>query len=88
MSNEQLNTSLEELRAALADVDGLDEPARARIERLIADLEHQIGTPSDSGHRTSTAESLPNLIEHFEVEHPRITSILNQISVTLSGMGI
>jgi len=32
--------------------------------------------------------SVTELIEQFEVEHPRITGVLNDLMVTLSGMGI
>ncbi len=88
MSNESLRESLEELRR---EVDGSDlraEGARERLLGLIGGLEKQLQDPEDADHHASLLESLKESIEHLELEHPRATSILNRIMVTLGNAGI
>jgi hypothetical protein len=88
MSRDQLHQSLAALRAALAEFDTGDSEKRARIQSLIEALERQIDAPENPAASAELNESLPTLVEHFEVEHPRLTAILNDLMVTLSGMGI
>ncbi|MBI5619072.1 MAG: DUF4404 family protein [Gammaproteobacteria bacterium] len=88
MSRDQLHQALEALRAALAEFGSGDAEKRARIEGLIAALERQIDAPEGSATDAELNAELPTLVEHFEVEHPRLTAILNDLMVTLSGMGI
>ena len=88
MSREQLHESLTALRAALAEFGSGDAEKRTRIESLIAALERQIDAPDDSAAGAEINAELPTLVGQFEVEHPRLTAILNDLMVTLSGMGI
>ena len=88
MSREQLHQSLDALRAALAEFGSEDAEKRARIETLIEALERQIDAPEGAAPNAELNETLPTLVENFEVEHPRLTAILNDLMVTLSGMGI
>lgn len=87
MSNEKISVSIELLRAEIANLKVEDTAAKARLETLVADLEQQLVEPERVG-APPIDESVKEMIEHFEVEHPRITGILNDLMVTLSGMGI
>lgn len=88
MATDKLRLSLDELREQLKLLDRGDSQARARIEGLIADLETEIADTDSSERFQAVSQKLPDLVTQFEVEHPRITSILDQIMTTLSNMGI
>ncbi|MCI0590326.1 MAG: DUF4404 family protein [Gammaproteobacteria bacterium] len=88
MSKEELQKSLNRLRREIDKLEGDNELVRERVSPLINDLEHQLENPDDARHRDPLMESVREFIEQFEVEHPRITGIFNDIMVTLSNMGI
>lgn len=88
MSTDKLRLSLHELRQQLAAFDSQDTAARQRLERLIHELEGQLERPHDPDKMQDLRQGLPDLITQFEVEHPRLTTALDQILQTLSNMGI
>ena len=88
MSRQELQQLLDGLRIALREFDASDQPARTRLDTLIAALERQIQAPDDAAASASLLANLPKAIEKFESEHPRLTAILNDLMVTLSGLGI
>ena len=88
MSREQLENALERLRCEL---DGLDPGAvdvDARLRALIDDVEGRLDTLERGDGDASLVDAAKHHIEQFELAHPRITNILNDIMVTLSNMGI
>ena len=87
MSKEKISASIELLRAEIANLKVEDTTAKARLDRLVAELESGLAEPEPASDATLN-ESVKELIEQFEVEHPRITGVLNDLMVTLSGMGI
>ena len=88
MSREDLRKSLERLHSELDKLEGDNELARERLKHLVSDLEHQLENPDDKAHRDTLIERLHDFIEQFEVKHPRVTGIANDIMVTLSNLGI
>lgn len=87
MPEKHLQESLEALREQVQSLDLTDPQAKSRLEALIQDLEQQLET-QDTRHGQRASQKLPGLIESFEVEHPQMTRVLNQIMLTLSNMGI
>jgi CII-binding regulator of phage lambda lysogenization HflD len=87
MSREDLEQSLDGLREEIAKLDDTDA-AKERLGALLTSLERQLDDTIDSDEDDSVAEQVQSQIEHFEVEHPHVTAILNRIMVTLSNMGI
>ena len=87
MSIEKISASLDLLRAEIANLKVDDAASRDRLNALVSELENQLIEPDRMG-AVLVDESVKELIKHFEVEHPRITGILNDLMVTLSGMGI
>ena len=87
MNKDELHESLERLRAEIKKLDEDDEAIKRRMKRLVADLERQLDS-EDSEHEPQLIEGLRSSIEHFEVEHPRLTAVLNRIMVSLSNIGI
>lgn len=87
MSKEELHHSLKALQQELDKLEESNEEIRDRATRLIVDIENQLDT-SNNDEDDSLIDRIQKLIEQFEVEHPRITGIMNRIMMTLSDMGI
>lgn len=83
MSREQLEHLLTRLREELASLESNSAQAQPRLRELIDDIERQIAAQSEG-----VSADLKRRVETFEVEHPRVTAILNDVMVTLSNMGI
>ena len=83
MPRSQLEQSLGELRAEIDRLDADDAAHRERLEQLVDEIETQLAAEDDSA-----LGAIRQQIESFEVEHPRVTAILNDIMVTLSNLGI
>lgn len=83
MSSEQLEHLLTRLREELATLESTSAQAQPRLRALIDDIERQIAAQSEG-----VTGDLKRRVEAFEVEHPRVTAILNDVMVTLSNMGI
>lgn len=87
MEREELKQSLEGLRSEIRKLGEDDEPIKGRMKRLVADLERQVEGAGDSEHE-GLIENVRDYIEQFEVEHPRLTGMLNRVMVALSNLGI
>ena len=88
MSNEQLRESLEQLRS---EIDTLKEDAgdvKERANQLLGTIERQLEEDDSLLDHVTLVKDARGMIEQFEVEHPRITGVLNQIMLALSNMGI
>ena len=88
MSREKLEHALERLRSELDSLGQGPEEANARLRRLIDDVERQMDSLELGNDDASVGDTIKDYIEQFEIEHPRITNILNDVMVTLSNMGI
>lgn len=86
MNEQPLRAALDQLRTELARVG--DPAARARLQALCADVEHQLARGGDAAQGSHLKDSIKASIDQFEVEHPRLTLALNQIIASLSSMGI
>lgn len=83
-----LEQSLNDLRAQIRGLDIDDEPTRLRLARLLADIEQTLGDPADAHAHRNLGERLRASIVHFEVTHPRIAVLMNELMTQLSNMGI
>ncbi len=84
MSREKLHAQLRQLRQELDKLAKDDNVARTRLDTLINEIEADIDTTEPE----RLVDKIQQSIDHFEVEHPRATAILNDLMVTLSNMGI
>ena len=85
MDNKQLREQLDSLARELESVE-VDETVREQLNVLIAELEvhEQAGSvPPDS-----MPDTVRQMVSHFEVEHPTLTGVLNNILVSLGNMGV
>ena len=84
----QIHETLDKLRAEIAGLDTEDEVSRQKLEALIAELEKKLEQPEDEQVQRDLASRLDEAILHFEVEHPRLAAIVNDIIIKLESMGI
>jgi uncharacterized protein YpuA (DUF1002 family) len=86
MTEEKLNTALGELRK---EGEQLDNPeSKERLSSLVDNIEQNLDYSSLGDEQHDIVEDVKDAITHFEVEHPRITGILNDIIMALSNSGI
>jgi predicted nucleic acid-binding Zn-ribbon protein len=83
---QKLTETISALRAEIAQLHTDDAESKQRLEQLVENLENKLEHPDDDDHHLD--EGIKDSITHFEVTHPRITAILNDIMMTLSNMGI
>ncbi len=88
MKNDELHEPLERLRDEIKKLGKDDEAIQRRMQLLVTDLERQLDSSDDFDDEPKLLDGLRRNIERFEVEHPRLTGVLNQIMVELSNMGI
>ena len=83
-----LDESLNKLRSEIDALDTGDEEARQRLEKLIQDIENALENPQETGADDNLGEQLKTSILRFEVSHPRLAAVMNDIMEKLSNMGI
>ena len=83
MNEQQLREQLQKLGSELQALPA-DSAQRESISALIADIESQL----DEGPLEALRERVQGAVTVFEAEHPRIAAVLNNIIVTLTGMGV
>ena len=72
----ELKSELEQTPKETGSLEGKLEQTREGIERYTPEALQELG------------DSLQREAEEFEVEHPRITALINQITTALSNLGI
>jgi hypothetical protein len=88
MTDREIVPALTDLRAEIEQLDKADAATRERLEELVNRLEQQLTAAELGQHQLHLVEDIKDAITEFEVEHPRMTGILNDIMVTLSNLGI
>lgn len=86
MSQRTLKSSLDELRAQLAQPEGLDEETRRQLAEVADTIERVLGEPEpdyDEAHA-----SVQNIALGFEARHPRFSRILSDVTDALAKLGI
>jgi hypothetical protein len=90
MDKQQLYPQLEELHAALQQVESLDPAERETLERLRADIEALLSEREDvpAQHYKGLAERLREDIEQLEASHPQATLLMGRVIDALANIGI
>lgn len=86
--NEKLVEILNSLRAEIENLEMDEKDSKARLEKLVADIERRMDRPDDLDQHTNLIEDVKDSVTYFEVSHPTVTGILNDIMMSLSNMGI
>jgi len=86
MPEQKINEALGELRK---EGEQLESPeSKELLTSLVDNIEQNVdfsGLPED---HQDLVEDVKDAIAHFEVEHPRITGILNDVIMALRNIGI
>ena len=82
--DDTLSTLLSEIRA----LDIGDEEARRRLDSLVVDIGASIERPGSVAAGEPLADRLKSSILSFEVSHPRVAVLMNDVLEKLSTMGV
>jgi len=82
---ENFNQSIESLRAEVRRIEASHPADKARLERLVAELERASHPETN---REGLTSQVREAVVHFEAEHPQVTAILNRVLGSLDSVGI
>ena len=89
-----INEHLDQLHATLEQAEGLPEGTKTKLfELLNAVREEAVAQPSadtsdEQENQSPGVTGLLASVEQLEASHPEIASLINQVAMTLSRMGI
>ena len=83
-----LDELLASLRREMNALDVRDQDARQRLDHLIVDIETRVKNPTGAAGDDGLGGQLKASILKFEVSHPRLAGVVNDIVDKLSAMGI
>ena len=88
--NRQLREQLERLDADLKRTKSVDEAGRTILHKLQQDVQDLLARSGEvpSLHEHPIVARLRQAIQHFEVTHPTLVAVMEQMVNTLSTMGI
>ena len=82
MPKKQLQSLVSKLQEETKNLEDLDQGAEQKLQTLISNMEQELDSPDQ------VAKSIQNTIAEFEVTHPRVSAILEEITILLGNMGI
>ena len=85
-TNQKLRSLLEQLHDELKQLESVDDDGREMLSHLNADIQQFLDPTRENPE--SFLERLQSAIDHFEVEHPAITTALSHMLNALSNAGI
>lgn len=88
MPIEKLRADLALLREEIAATEGGDPRALARLEALAAQVEAELGQEAALADPGGFIEELEDAVTGFEVSHPNLAAIVNNILSVLGSMGV
>ena len=80
--------SMSDLRSQIDALHVDDEDSKRRLSALVDDIDRTLRASNDVPPQVKLSRSLSASVLHFEVSHPRIAAVLNQLAEKLSDMGI
>ncbi|MGE3772771.1 MAG: DUF4404 family protein [Gammaproteobacteria bacterium] len=83
MRESELETLVTQLREEVAKAKAGAPGALTQLDPLLAELEQALHAPAPG-----LRERIETQIREFEVEHPRLTGILNDVMTSLGNLGI
>jgi len=88
MNEQKIFDALEELRQEIERLDLQDAASKERLSGLVQSIEQRMIPGVVDEDQPDVIEDVKDAVTQFEVEHPRITGILNDIMMALSNLGI
>lgn len=88
MPIDKLRADLERLREEIARAETGDRESLARLEALAAQVQRELDEENAVGDPAALVDELEEAITGFEVRHPNLTAIVNNMLVALGSMGV
>lgn len=91
MQDNELRDLLERLHDEIEETHSLDDRGRDLLQHLdmdIRDLLDRLDAEGAQASDPSLMDSLEETIDHLQVSHPTLTTLLSQVLTTLSNAGI
>lgn len=88
MNEQKIFDALEELRQEIEKLEISDPKNKERLTGLVQSIEQRMIPGVVDTEQPDLIEEVKDVVTQFEVEHPRITGILNDIMMALSNLGI
>jgi len=86
--DENLKKLKRDLDAQIGRMEGLDDISREKLDKLVSYIEMKLQKPTDPAHHDRLIKHLEDNIQFFEVTHPDLTMVMNNMLVMLSNLGI
>ncbi len=88
-----IDKHLDQLRTTLEQAQDLPESTRTKLLELLDTVQNEVSEASGDGAAEGESEptgvtGLLASVEQLEASHPEIASLINQVAMTLSRMGI
>jgi hypothetical protein len=87
-----MDDDLKKLKADLdAQIDkmgSLDDISQEKLDRLVRFVEKKLQEPQDPAHHDRLIRHLEDSIRYFEITHPDLTTVMNDMLMMLSNLGI
>ena len=83
---QQIRLQLDHLREEIDALPENQDSARSQLTGIVNEIESELD--SGAGTQSKLMAKIQRIVGDFEVQHPRATSILNDISLKLASMGI
>lgn len=87
MTKQHIQSTLTALKAESEKINSSDSDAVESINQLISKLEQHLSEPEIADPR-NVIDQLQLAINEFEISHPTLTSIANDLMVKLAGLGV
>jgi len=84
----RVEAAIRQLRAEIDTLAGRDEEARQRLDRLVQDIEATLAEPKPTAAKEGLAGRVQASVLGFEVSHPRVAAVMNELVEQLGSMGI
>lgn len=87
MNKEELHNSLEALRLEIDLLEAKDEATRQKLYEFVTEMERLIESEAPA-RQTTMKDAIVAFVDAYEIKHPRLTAIANDLMNKLMGMGI
>jgi len=83
-----LQEQLKNLKKEIETIDPQDQETRAKFLDLAKAIEQKLNNPKDQDQHNAVLSRLEEDVIAFELKHPRITAVLDQIIDILKSSGV
>ncbi len=90
MSPEKLKSNLDALHEEITKTETENPDEQKKLSELTDNIQNVLGDPGDVsfGHHRNLMNGLNDALESFEVSHPTLTTLINNVITSLNALGI